>query len=79
MMESYFAFKTLELYFAFLKFLYLSHIFVHGGKLHDPIIYWKHYSEARIEDKLDQDEMPSRELDDDEGNNPGKIQRKWRW
>lgn len=38
-------------------------------------IYLKHYCEASIEDQLEQDEMISRELDDDEGNNPDKTQR----
>lgn len=38
-------------------------------------IYLKHYSEASSEDQLEQDEMISQELDDDEGNNPGQIQR----
>lgn len=37
--------------------------------------YWKHYSEARIEDELERDEMISRELHDDEGNNPSKTQK----
>lgn len=41
--------------------------------------YLKHYYKASIEDQLEQDEMISRELDDNEDNNPGKIQRKWRW
>lgn len=38
-------------------------------------IYLKHYCEASSEDQLEQDEMISQELDDDEGNNPGQIQR----
>lgn len=41
--------------------------------------YLKHYSEASREDQLKQDEMISQELGDDEGNDPGQIQREWRW